>query len=161
MKPLAALLLTLLLASSSEAATRLLLLEDIGSPDARFSWSGVDDGQVEFSATVYRRVCWNQECYDFHSTGALEGFKRDSRDVYYVGEGDQTPILCGRTDGFLSRARFYDTCRVSVEPERVCEVWYAVGDCVESRTRFRVYLDVDDQALASGAGEPPRRSEGF
>lgn len=150
-----AFLLSVLLASSAEASTRVLLLEDIGSPDADFSWSKVYDGQVEFYATVARPTCWNFDCFDVHSTGALAGFKRESRDIYYVGDGDRPPIPCGKTDGLFADARLNENCRVSVEPERVCEAWFSGNDCVESATRFRVYLDIDAPELVSGAGPSP------
>ena len=88
-------------------------------------------------------------------TGALPGFEAQSRDVYYVGQGDRAPILCGRTRGILDGPRFYDACRVSVEPERVCEVWYTADDCAQSVTRYRVYLSIDEPRLA-GEAEAPR-----
>ena len=143
-----ALWLALLIPSTSTASTRLLLLDDIGSEAADFSWNQVYGGGVEFSAD--HPVCWGEDCYGFHSTGTLEGFRLESRDVYYVGNGDQAPILCGRTRGFLDGPRFYDACRVSVEPELVCEAWYADRDCVHAVTRYRVYLSIEERGADAG-----------
>jgi hypothetical protein len=161
-----ALLLAFLASSTASASTKLLLLEDIGTEEARFSWDGVYGGEVALSAIVDRPNCWDEavadQCYDFHSTGALKGFKRQSRDVYYVGNGDAAPVLCGKAPGFFERPRFYDTCRVSVEPERVCEAWYTADDCVRSVTRYRVYLSIDGRdKLASEGGASRSLFEGF
>ena len=145
-----ALLLALLVPTTSSASTKLLLLEDIGSEEADFSWNEVYGGGVGFSAD--HPICWGEECYGFHSTGTLAGFKLESRDVYYVGNGDETPILCGRTRGFFDHTRFYDACRVTIEPERVCQAWYAADDCVQSVTKYRVYLSIDERTLASESG---------
>jgi len=155
------LLLALLVPSTSLASTKLLLLDDIGSADAEFSWNKAYGGRVAFSASLNHPPCWAEECYGFHSTSALNGFKRESRDVYYVGDGDVAPVLCGKTHGFFDRPRFYDTCRVSVEPERVCQAWYSAGDCVQSVTKYRVYLSIDERQLASEDGASRRHSEGF
>jgi len=155
------LLLTLLVPSISAASTKLLLLDDIGSEEADFSWNKVYGGRVAFSATLNHPICWGEECYGFHSTSALEGFKRESRDVYYVGNGDETPILCGKTHGFFDRPRFYDACRVSIEPERVCQAWYSANDCVHSVTKYRVYLSIDEREVASEAGASRSHAEDF
>ena len=75
-----------------------------------------------------------------------------------MGNGDEAPVLCGRTRGFLDGARFYDACRVIVEPERVCQAWYGAGDCVQSVTKYRVYLSIDAPRPGGEADASPRRS---
>jgi hypothetical protein len=139
-----ALLLALLIPSTSLASTKVLLLEDVGSEKAHFSWNKASGGQVAFSATVDRPICLDEDCFDYHSTGALKGFKREARDVYYVGDGSRAPILCGQTHGLFTRPRFNSACRIGVEPELVCEAWYAGTDCIRAVTKYRVYLTIDE-----------------
>jgi hypothetical protein len=152
MRRLAILLALLIPAPSLAATTLLLVFDDIGAPEADFSWNEVYGGGVELSANHPR--CWGEDCYGFHSTGSLEGFRLVSRDVYYVGDGDRRPVLCGKTRGFLGAPRFYAACRVRVEPERVCEAWYGEDDCVDAGTRYRVYLHIEEPAGAPHASAP-------
>lgn len=138
--------LALLVSSTSLASTRVLLLDDIGSGKASFSWTkAYGDGKVALSAVVDHEVCWDQYCYDTYDTGPLQGFERRAREVFYVGTGSGTaPVLCGETQGFLARSRFHDACRISIEPERVCLTWYVPDDCVNAVTKRRVYLTINE-----------------
>lgn len=139
-----ALLLALLAPCVSAASTRVLLIDDIGSGKPYFSWQTLCDGLVAFSVAVVNRNCLDDNCSDFRSTRALEGFKREAREVYYVGDGGAAPIACGKTQGFfLDGSEFYDACRVSVEPEQVCDAWYGAGNCALARTQYRVYLTIE------------------
>jgi len=155
----AVLLLSLLVPATALASTRLLLLEDIGSEQADFSWNPIYGGGVEFSAS--HPVCWGDDCYGFHRTGRLEGFELDSRDVYYVGGADRVPVLWRRTRGWFEGPRFTDACRIRVEPERVCQVWYSSDDCVQSVIKYRVYIDIESRKLAEGEAPTPVDSAGF
>jgi hypothetical protein len=143
------LLLALVFPCASLASTKVLLLDDIGSGKASFSWTKADgDGKVALSAIVYPGVCWDDlgpPCFGVYDTGALQGFERKGRDVFYVGAGSgEASVLCGRTQGLLARSRLYDACRVSIEPARVCQAWYVPGDCVKAVTKHRVYLTINE-----------------
>jgi len=141
----AVLLLAPLVPSSSAASGRVLAIDDIGSGEPHFSWQELWGGKVALSATVAYRTRLDDNSSEYHSSGALGGFRREARDVYYVGNGDGAPVLCGRTQGFfLPGPEFSAACRVSVEPEQLCVGWYGADDCIAAVTRYRVFLTIRD-----------------
>ncbi len=142
MRHLAA-LLTLLLPLGALASNRVLLIDDIGSGSPHFSWQSRCDGRVALAVTVESRDCLDENCAVFLSTGPLADLEREAREVYYVRGGGEARIACGRTPGFfLDGSEFYDGCRVSVEPEPVCQTRHPSGECIDAVTRYRVYLTV-------------------
>ncbi len=143
---LVAMLLALMVPAASFAATKVLLFEDIGSESAYFAWNKASGNRAALSATVNHWPCSVEDCYDYRSTGALKGFERAGREVFYIGPAGETPILCGRTYGLFTRSQFLPTCRISVETAHVCESWYTADDCAHAVTRYRVYLVIDEGA---------------
>ncbi len=145
MLKIVSLLISLLLPSTAMASTEVLLFDDIGPAEATFAWDNLPDRKVAIAISVERGACMDGECYDDYSTGALAGFERSERNVYYVGDGSgKIRVLCGRTGGIFSLARFGDACRIRLEPEHECVAWFLADDCGRVVTRHRVYLTIDE-----------------
>lgn len=139
-------ILTLVLLTISAQAKSIKIFDNIETPKAQFSFVKSAKNSVMLLASVEYINCVESEdddCTDNIYSKKLENFERVKREVFYTNSnGDK--ISCGLTTAMFQNSVIDGACSVEIKKINICVDYYAPNDCVSYRSKYEVYLNINE-----------------